>query len=112
MLTEAQKNNLLLAINKAEGFGLCRYTKDMGTQPNCVIGQLAAIHGIPMAEILTWRGKGIDYIGLMLPFNSPLRSYPLDLLIALQKRWDNGRPDGEKEAREEMRKMVEEFISL
>jgi hypothetical protein len=89
-LTPKQIRNLHTAIERAEGFDKCKYTR--GGQPRCVIGQLAALEGVPVEVMKKWdtytAANTVEDI-----YNeddaAPLRKYPLTLLAELQTAWDD-----------------------
>jgi hypothetical protein len=87
-LTKQQRDNLLLAIDRAEGFGACTYVKD--GKPLCVIAQLAAIEGVPVELMCMWGNQSV--YGIALP--PALQAYDgfgfgaASFLRKVQRCWD------------------------
>lgn len=84
MITQKQKENLLLAAQRAIHPGACTYT--LNNNPCCVIGQLAHIEGVSLEIIDTWGNRTV----INLDDRPTFLGYPMDLLNRLQCIWDLG----------------------
>lgn len=88
MITLKQKENLLKAIDQAEGYGGCQYVT-FDKRPCCVIAQLACLEGVSIKELDQWLGVNVEGILLSERLNNQaLRPYPKDLLLRIQTLWD------------------------
>jgi hypothetical protein len=111
----ALRSNLELAIDRAEGFGVCKYVSQ--GRPVCVIAQLGAIEGVSIEEMERWNGSIIRSVYPKVP---KFRKYNKELLTELQVIWDDirtwERPAQTKEnistARDAMRKLVQEYYTV
>lgn len=116
-LTDEQREKLKTATARAEGSGSCRYTTPAwssdGTQPRCVIGQLAFLEDMPLRTIYDWdmaeTGIGGTIENILSHIDKcPLHEYPLDLLVKLQSLWDSDRLN-EEESRIKMLEVIDEY---
>lgn len=92
-LTPIQKEHLLVAIQKAQAQGQCKYHNNYygKVEPRCVIGQLGYIYNCPISN---WEGNNINSVfndALCIPDLGGLKDYPLELLQLLQWIWDKGK---------------------
>lgn len=113
-LTPAQVEKVARAIELAWAPGECKYQVDGA--PCCVLGQLAALEGVPVETLRMWDGlahelgaSGIDDILERFYTDNPLVAYPSGLLVKLQAEWDASRVDPE-EARMYMREHVRDYV--
>lgn len=89
-LNDEQKKLLHAAIDKAQGFGHCRYVTEGGTA-RCVVAQLGALCGVTGEELSRWDEGQERFRNVRannLPGASKLDDYPMGLLDGLQSYWD------------------------
>jgi hypothetical protein len=91
-LTQEQARKVAIAIDRAQGAGSCNYATSLG--PECVIGQLAALHGVTERQLLQWDGNVMRVLCDVdvrsdAPGVAVLDEYPAYLLEKLQSTWDN-----------------------
>src|SRR5690606_23458401 len=95
MLTDEQRENLLLAIERAKDSGACRYVKN--GEPCCVIGQYAYLTGVPIETLEEWDRSGHAGSSLNVWFLISNGGYSpglsADFLWAIQRVWDGGGED-------------------
>lgn len=103
-LTEQQYNNLLKAIELAEGPGTFLYIADDDT-PMCVIGQLAKIEGDDYLALK-------DFLRNKKACLVKLSEYDWDFLYELQTMWDRASKENEHIIKHNMKKFVEEYKNV
>lgn len=112
MLSETQVKNLEVAVDRAEGMGMCCYVYRNG-QPCCVIAQLAALEE-PERFNTVFFGLTLVSIGQLLQKEQfrtampKLLEYPDYLLERIQRIWDGGVE--ETSARQRMRDLVKSVV--
>lgn len=88
-VTTRQYFELVDACRKARNPGLCNYADSSG--PECVVGQLAAARGVPLANLLKWMGtwvRNAPSLNFIEEDKAKLRDFPSGLLGDLQEVWD------------------------
>lgn len=101
-LTKTQVEKVNKAIELAQEPGACKYMVD--GKPCCVIGQLAALEGVP-ANVLDTELTVSALIKLnKLP---EFASYPRELLFLLQRKWDCSKSIPIEKARANMRDFLD-----
>lgn len=98
------KEMLMLAIARAKGFQACDYADESTSPPSpyCVVGQAAALCGVPMEKVAAWPGQTWADLTSATP-DLRERSRPIErtrlptdldpILEALQGLWDGRRND-------------------
>lgn len=100
-MTPEEKANLLLAIDRAEGPGECKYVVD--GKPHCVAAQLCAIEGVSVEDLEAAGPTKIWSVDVQ-SIKSVVKKYPL--VEDLQSSWDHGPSCTLEEARNRLRDMV------
>ena len=112
-INDEQRAYLYRTTTMARGGGTCQYYDGEG--PQCVIGQLGALHG---CKVNTFAGGGIWDLfyptGLARRLFNPdidaLKTYPIELLARLQVTWDGCQYiGGEETARLKMYQIIDEY---
>ena len=102
-LTKAQIEKINKAIELAQEPGACKYMVD--GKPCCVIGQLAALEGVPAVVL----DRTEFTVSALIKRNQlpEFASYPREFLYLLQRKWDCSKSIPIENARAEMHKFLD-----
>ena len=82
-------DNLLKALELAEGQGHCAYTQNQKTEPKCIIGQLFILEGGSMKDLKNAYGNIRSSYQSLKPVQKVLfKKYDKVLLQQIQSAWD------------------------